>query len=916
MMPRLFTLYNSALRKVAGHCRDFRITLPLPGLGCGVLGLALPRVTVKMGEYASRLLRALEYRGFDSTGAAFQGEGEDILLLKDVGAPSTLVKTLGIEKQSGKLFCGQVRWATFGNVDKTNAQPHEVKCKRHLYGAHNGNITNTRELKIWLTREGHTVLSDNDGEMLVHSVEHFFDIEMDKAGNPEDAELRKACMRRAIIGTGEKIVGSYAAVVVDPATQTMWAIKAGSSLYFGVGELDGMPFRLASSDLTAVLRFTKMLVNLREGEFVEYTSEGYQIHAQKQLRFKRVNAADETYEAGDRIETQPVLSKLRAEDVELQPEFEYFMEQEIFAQVESTGKLVKLFQGGSNSGKRMLELLRREGLKETLEEGMRQILDCQSREERQMVFDARFSSAGIASFFSTAQADYQAIFEVAVQEDFEKKYFFSNDKNTFIDLIGPDFDIRRLILAKAFDSVSESQSVDEFERSVQGFLERVKNTVNHSRNAYSIACGTSFHAAKIGALFFNEIAGVEIIPILPGDFRGEYSRCIKDNDLIIGVSQSGETKDLIDIFNDLERSNVKASQVVLVNNLNSTLGVEKGDLAIQILCGPEIAVPATKSFMNQITLFYYLAIRTARMKLEESLGSETEAQRREQLAKLDSREQTLPRIPSLIRETLDNTADIIDSIAAQIYMEPSLHILATKISGVAMEGALKIRETVLNHAEGREASEFKHGPNTILGKNTVYGFKHLRSFVRAFSSLIEDLNIQAEERDISRAETRDIHAALVDYLFTGNLPFNLAPEADRLFQDTVKDRDFFDSLYRNYPLIYVTGPELRDVNLTISQINTHKIRGSNTYVIAEEDDRLLKNASSNPREGGRYGWGYVMLPKTGDSLLTCFSATVALQFLALKMSLRKMKKLDRLNILDHGVHPDVPKNVSKSITVD
>jgi hypothetical protein len=59
-----------------------------------------------------------------------------------------------------------------------------------------------------------------------------------------------------------------------------------------------------------------------------------------------------------------------------------------------------------------------------------------------------------------------------------------------------------------------------------------------------------------------------------------------------------------------------------------------------------------------------------------------------------------------------------------------------------------------------------------------------------------------------------------------------------------------------------------------------------------------------------------MLPKTGDSLLTCFSATVALQMLALKMSLRKMKKLDKLNIQDHGVHPDVPKNVSKSITVD
>ena len=145
--------------------RELHIPIPVLGLGCGVLGLALPKVSLKMGQYASNLLKALEYRGYDSTGAAFQGETTEITLLKDVGAPSTLVKTLGIEKQSGKIFCGQVRWATFGFVDKKNAQPHEVKCKRHIYGAHNGNITNTRELKSFLMNEGHFVQSDNDGEM-------------------------------------------------------------------------------------------------------------------------------------------------------------------------------------------------------------------------------------------------------------------------------------------------------------------------------------------------------------------------------------------------------------------------------------------------------------------------------------------------------------------------------------------------------------------------------------------------------------------------------------------------------------------------------------------------------------------------------------------------------------------------------
>ena len=132
----------------------------------------------------------------------------------------------------------------------------------------------------------------------------------------------------------------------------------------------------------------------------------------------------------------------------------------------------------------------------------------------------------------------------------------------------------------------------------------------------------------------------------------------------------------------------------------------------------------------------------------------------------------------------------------------------------------------------------------------------------------------------------------------------------------MKDKDFFEPLYRNYPLIYVTGPNERDVNLTISQINTHKIRGANTFVIAEENEQLMKNVASRPSENSYYAWSYIMLPKTGSTMMTCFSASVVLQLLALKLSIRKMKRLDKLEVRDHGVHPDVPKNVSKSITVD
>jgi len=896
---------------------NFKISIPIPviGIGCGVLGLGLQKVTVDMGKYASILLRALEYRGYDSTGAAFQDDAKNVSLFKDVGAPSTLVKTLEIEKQSGKLFCGQVRWATFGNVDKINAQPHIVSCKRHIYGAHNGNITNTRELKQFLTSEGHKVLSDNDGEMLVHTIEHYFDIEMDLMRNPGDPDSRKACMRRAIIQAADKMIGSYAAVVVDPETETLWSIKSGSSLYFGIGELDDQQFCLASSDLTAVLRFTKKLVPFREGEFIEFTGSGYQIYAQRDLHFKGLRQEEERYNAGDKIEASVVISKLRAEDVQLVPPFEYFMDQEIKAQPESTGRLVKLFQGGSNTGKTMLALLEGSGIKNKFNEIRKQIVDACDLESRIRHFDELCTSGDVHKFYETMQDSYHAIFDVAIQERFDQKYFFSEEKNVFIDLLGKEFDKKKLVLAKALDALAEEHDLADFSHNVDEFLKLIKNTILNNRNAYTVSCGTSFHATKIAAQFFNEIAGVELIPILPGDFRGEYSNCIKDNDLIIGVSQSGETKDLIDIFNDIDEKNLDVRKAVLVNNMNSTLGQEKADVAIPILCGPEIAVPATKSFMNQITLFYYLAIRTAEMKLKE-INHYSKEEYAKQEAIIRKRYKSLNDIPMLLKETIEQTSDMIDSIAAKIYLEPSLHILATKISGVALEGALKIRETVLNHAEGREASEFKHGPNTILGKNTVFGVKHVRSFIRSFSTLIDKIDDLSNQRNIDHSETKEIYKALGNYIFTRNKPFNLTQEATRLFNDVVEGTDFFEPLYRNYPLIYVTGPEERDVNLTISQINTHKIRGANTFIIAEENEKLMKNVSSVPNEERYYAWGYIMLPKTGDTLMTCFSASIVLQILALKMSVRKMKKLDILGVLDHGVHPDVPKNVSKSITVD
>jgi len=661
---------------------------------CGVIGFISEARRDDLGVVAAELLKTLEYRGYDSTGAAVQDGTEEIVLRKGVGAPSAMVEKLGIVGLAGSILCGQVRWATFGSVDDLNAQPHEVRCKVHIYGAHNGNVTNCDDLKAWLTVEGHDAVSDNDGEMLVHTVEHEF------AAALRDDKDRRAAMRAAIVKAGARLKGSYAAVVVDPVSRTLWAIKQGSSLYFGLG--DG--FAIASSDLSSVLKLTRMLVPMSEGEFVEYTAASHTLYRMRD---------------GEGVERAPVRSQLEAKDAELLPQFRTFMEQEIDAQEETCRR--------------------------------------------------------VAALFESASAEVDAV------------------------------------------------------------LDAFRRALDRGGRVFFVCCGSSYHAALGGAVFFNELAHAEIVPVLPGDFRGRFAASLRPSDVVVAVSQSGETKDLIDVMNHVIATGLPIRRIGIVNNVSSTLGQEKCDTVLPLRCGLEIAVPATKSYINQLAMMYGLAAR---------------------LGGIDG---GLAALPPLIRETLSSTEAAVDDAARLLCLKPSMHILATRLLAVAKEGALKIREVVLNHTEGYEASEFKHGPNTILGVNTVFGIE-----------------------------------AVLRYAESGDL----------------------GSLYDDYPLIFVTGPDATDVDLTVSQINTHKIRGTTCVMIAEENAALRQAIAKPPADNPSYRSAYIALPMTGDNLMTVFTATVVLQRLALRMSEMKAAYLDGLGLRDHGVHPDVPKNVSKSITVD
>jgi glucosamine 6-phosphate synthetase-like amidotransferase/phosphosugar isomerase protein len=433
----------------------------------------------------------------------------------------------------------------------------------------------------------------------------------------------------------------------------------------------------------------------------------------------------------------------------------------------------------------------------------------------------------------------------------------------------------------------------------------LKKTQEHGGRIYLVASGTSYHATLVAGFFFNIHARLAVIPANPGMFRSLFIDSLTPRDIVIGVSQSGETKDLVDIFNDIrEKSKGQVSLITVVNNENSTLPQEKSDYYLPILCGPEIAVAATKSFISQTALFYILA------------ASVTESE--------SAVIHTLEKIRYFMEFTLKTNDNQVAEAALKLFLRPSMHILGTSFIGLAKEGALKIREVVLNHTEGYDSAEFKHGPNTILGKNTIFSLADMEKLhadiMECFEHLVEDGFIGAAG---STPRLLDFLAMLKNLKLSpcdeSIIEKTLPPaeqasmlKAYQAYNRKISTEHYFSS----YPLLFICPPDERDKRITISQIHTHKIRGADIILIAEEDAELKKAVLGKPAGFEHYYAQYITLPKTGDRSIFMFQAAVILQLLAFKMSVAKMKYLNRAKIDNHGVHPDVPKNVSKSITVD
>ncbi len=216
---------------------------------------------------------------------------------------------------------------------------------------------------------------------------------------------------------------------------------------------------------------------------------------------------------------------------------------------------------------------------------------------------------------------------------------------------------------------------------VAPMVEKMQN----AHNLYLIGCGTSYHACLAGSVYLSRLAGRPSIPVLAPQFIAQYGPALGPDDVGIFVSQSGETKDVLNAIKTAQKNDMGILGLVNVVGSSLTLVSEHW---LPLACGYEISVPATKTFTNQVIAFLYLALR---------LGGHDTGR--------------LADLPALLEQTTE--AVVAQAAALEPLITPwdDLYCLGYGLTyPIALEGALKLKEITYAHCEGMLSTEFKHGP--------------------------------------------------------------------------------------------------------------------------------------------------------------------------------------------------------------
>jgi glucosamine--fructose-6-phosphate aminotransferase (isomerizing) len=213
-----------------------------------------------------------------------------------------------------------------------------------------------------------------------------------------------------------------------------------------------------------------------------------------------------------------------------------------------------------------------------------------------------------------------------------------------------------------------------------------------------VACGTSWLAAQVSKFFLEDLARIPVEVDVASEYRYR-NPILGPGDLVVGITQSGETADTLAA---LKTAKEARSKTLVVCNVKGSMATRLCDETLYTHAGPEIGVAATKTFTSQIVALYLLALHLgARLK-----RITPEAAR----ARLND----LARCPHYLEQTLQ-LAPAIEAIARDFYQAGNFLFLGRGLLyPIALEGALKLKELSYIHAEGYPAGEMKHGPIALI----------------------------------------------------------------------------------------------------------------------------------------------------------------------------------------------------------
>ncbi|MEP6847642.1 MAG: glutamine--fructose-6-phosphate transaminase (isomerizing), partial [Acidobacteriota bacterium] len=233
------------------------------------------------------------------------------------------------------------------------------------------------------------------------------------------------------------------------------------------------------------------------------------------------------------------------------------------------------------------------------------------------------------------------------------------------------------------------------------YLDEMNISEEDFRSATSIkiaACGTSWHAGLAGKYMIEQLARVPVEVDYASEFRYR-DPVLSETDLLIVISQSGETADTIAAMREAKRSGCK---VLAICNVQGSMIHREADGTILTHAGPEIGVASTKAFTSQMVALYLFALYLGELrgKIDEE--------------KAKRLSQDLAELPLKIEQLL-NDADSIEELSKEFFRVQDFLYLGRGINfPVALEGALKLKEISYIHAEGYPAGEMKHGPNALI----------------------------------------------------------------------------------------------------------------------------------------------------------------------------------------------------------